>query len=225
MAVVDSNAGSASGPQPVFNVKVPVAWIIGLASAAMALLVMARHGFDDAGLRLASESAWRFASIVFFAAAVAGPLCRLIPYSGMKALNFCRRQLIWSFTASYAVFLGVTLLPNTLGGVTHEDATFGMTLFALFGGGAAMVMAYAASREAASHLGEKSRRALLTVAGSFFWLTYALTGLAHLSGPHRPDNFYGFSLSLMILALLVRFADRFVAKVRGTSETALQPRG
>ena len=58
------------------------------------------------------------------------------------------------------------------------------------------------------------------MAASFFWLTYALTGLAHLSGPHRPDGFYGLSLSLMILALLLRFADRLWAKLRGTAAPA-----
>jgi branched-subunit amino acid transport protein AzlD len=221
VAVTYSSTRSASGIQPILNVKLPLAGIVGVACAGMALMTMARHGFDDAGLRLASELAWRFASIVFFAAVVAGPLCRLIPYTVMKPLNRLRRQLIWSFSASYAVFLAVMLLPNTLGGVAHDDATFGMTLFALFGGGAAGVMAYTAGREAASRLGEKIRRAFLSVAGSFFWLTYALTGLAHLSGPHRPDGFYGFSLSLMILALLLRFTDRFVAKLRGTSETSL----
>lgn len=223
MAVIDSFMRSASGIQPVLNVKVPVAGMVALGSAGLAIIIMARHGFDDAGLRLASEVAWRFASFVFFAAAVAGPLCRLIPYNGLKWLNGFRRQLIWSFAASYGVFLAVMLLPNTLGGVTHEDATLGMTLFALFGGGAAGVMAYAASREAGAQLGDKSRRALLSVAGTFFWLTYALTGLAHLSGPHRPDKFYGLSLSLMILTLLLRFADRFAAKFWGTSEPGLQP--
>ena len=222
MAVIDTSVHSVSGVQPVFKVKVPVAWIIGFGSAVLALTTMMRHGFDDAGLRLASEVAWRFASFVSFAAAVAGPLCRLIPYSAFKWLNGFRRQLIWSFSACYAVFLAVMLLPNTLGGVMHEDATFGMMLFALFGGGAAGVIAYAASRQAAAQLGDKSRRALLSVAGSFFWLTYALTGLAHLSGPHRPDGFYGLSLSLMIVALLLRFTDRFMAKLRGTSEPRLQ---
>ena len=54
----------------------------------------------------------------------------------------------------------------------------------------------------------------MTVAGAFFWLTYALTGLAHISGPHRPDAFYGISLSLMIGVLLLRFADGFTAKLR-----------
>jgi hypothetical protein len=165
---------------------------------------------------LGSELPWRLASLVFFLAAVAGPICRLIPLGICRSLNGLRRQLIWSFCASYGVFLAALLLPNTLGGVSHDDATAGMILFALFGGCAAAVMAYAAGRNAKAQLGEKPRRALLCVAASFFWLTYALTGLAHISGPHRPDAFYGVSLSLMILALLLRFADRFVAKFRGT---------
>jgi hypothetical protein len=175
---------------------------------------MALTGFDDAGIRRGSELAWRFASFVFVAASVAGPLARLVPF--FKRLNALRRQLIWSFCASYGVFLAALLLPNGLGGVTHDDAIAGVVFFALFGGSAMVVMAYAASREAKARFGEKIRRALLCVAASFFWLTYALTGLEHISGPHRPDAYYGTSLSLMILALLLRFADRFVAKFRGT---------
>lgn len=218
MAIVDSSLHS----QPVLNVKIPFAGLVAAASASIAFTIMARHGFDDAGLRLASEISWRFASFVFFAAVVTGPLCRLIPYGAFNGLKGFRRQAIWSFSASYVVFLAVMLLPNTLGGVTHDDTTLGMIMFSLFGGGAAAMMAYAASREAGQQLGEKSRYALLSVAGSFFWLTYALTGLAHLSGPHRPDNFYGISLSLMVVALLLRFAYRFVAKLKGTSEPSLQ---
>jgi hypothetical protein len=201
---IDSSAHAA----PVFKIKIPFFVFVGAAAASLAFATMARYGFGEAGLRLASELDWRFASLVFFAAAHLGGL---------------RRQMIWSFCASYAVFLASMLLPNTLGGVSHDDSTLGMTVFSLFGGGAAAVMAFAATREAAARLGEKTRRALLSVAASFFWLTYALTGLAHLSGPHRPDGFYGLSLSLMILALLLRFADRFRAKLGGTSALGTQP--
>lgn len=203
--------------QPVLNVDLTLAGIIGLVSAALGLGAMVLHGFNNDGVRLGSEITWRFASFVFFAAAIVGPLCRLVPHPICRALNPLRRQLIWSFCASYAVFLASLLLPNTAAGVTYDDTTAGMTLFSLFSGLAALVMAYAASRQAVQLVGEKARRAFLSVAASFFWLTYALTGLAHLSGPHRPDAFYGVSLSLMILALLLRFADRFVAKLHGTS--------
>jgi hypothetical protein len=213
---MDSDIGAGAQPgltaQPLLNVNVPLAGIVAGAAALEALGAMSLHGFNDAGLRLASEWDWRFASFVFVAAALAGPVCRLLPIS--HSLGAFRRQMIWSFCASYAVFLAVMLLPNTLGGVTHQDLTAGMTLFSLFGGGIVAVMAYAAGRDAVALVGEGARRALLIVAGAFFWLTYAMTGLAHLSGPHRPDAFYGVSLSLMIFVLLLRFADRFVAKLR-----------
>jgi hypothetical protein len=215
--LVTIDSGIHSGTRPVLNVGITLSGVTGMAAALLGLSVMAAHGFDDDGVRLGSQITWRFASFVFFAAVAAGPLCRLIPLEVCKRLDGARRQLIWSFCASYAVFLASLLLPNSLGGVTHDDATAGMILFSLFGGLAVVVMAYAASRHAAAQVGEKSRLALLSVAASFFWLTYALTGLAHLSGPHRPDAFYGVSLSLMIIALLLRFADRFVAKLRETS--------
>jgi hypothetical protein len=55
---------------------------------------------------------------------------------------------------------------------------------------------------------------VLGVSVVYFWLCYALMGLAHLSHPHRPDGFYGFSLCLMLAALLLRFADRLSSRLR-----------
>jgi hypothetical protein len=43
----------------------------------------------------------------------------------------------------------------------------------------------------------------------YFWLCYGLIGLAHISGPHRPDGFYELSVILMVVGLLVRFAERY----------------
>jgi hypothetical protein len=213
--VVAAYGHSGADARPVLNVKLPLSAIVGIAAAMLVLGTLVLHGFDDSGIGLAGEVAWRFASFVFFAAIVAGPLCRLIPLAICKSLGPLRPQLIWSFCASYAVFLASLLLPNTVGGVTHEDATAGMTVFSLFGGVIIGVMAYAASPHAAALVGERARGTLFSVAASFFWLTYALTGLAHLSGPHRPDSFYGISLSLMIVALLLRFCDRFIARMGG----------
>jgi hypothetical protein len=209
VVAIDSDIGA--GSQPILNVKVPLAGMVAGAAVLVALGSMVLHGFNDAGLRLASEWVWRFASFVFVAAAIAGAVCRLFSLDPSGAF---RRQMIWSFCASYGVFLAVMLLPNTLGGVTHEDLTAGMTIFSLFGGFIVAAMAYAAGSDAVKLVGEPTRRAVMSVAGAFFWLTYALTGLAHLSGPHRPDSFYGISLSLMIFVLLLRFADGFAAKLR-----------
>jgi len=207
---------SGMDARPILNVKVPLAGIVAAIAVLVGLCAMVVHGFDDRGLRLASELDWRFASFVFFAAAVTRPLCRILPLAICKQSGTLRRQMIWGFCASYAVFLAMTLLPNTLGGVLHADLTAGMTVFSIFGGAIVAVMAFAASRGASVLVGEPARHALLTVAGGFFWLTYALTGLAHLSGPHRPDGFYGISLSLMILALLLRYADHLIVRLRRT---------
>ena len=61
-------------------------------------------------------------------------------------------------------------------------------------------------------LPDKVRRVLLGTAAIYFWLCYCLMALARISGPHRPDAFYGISLSLMIAALLLRYADRWLAR-------------
>jgi hypothetical protein len=74
------------------------------------------------------------------------------------------------------------------------------------------VIAYVALPRPA--LGEQARKAMLGVGMAYFWLAYTLTGLSHLSGPHRPDAFYDISLVLMLMAVLLRFADRFVIKIR-----------
>ena len=34
--------------------------------------------------------------------------------------------------------------------------------------------------------------------------------LGFLFGPHRPDAWYGFSLGIMLLALVLRYADRWM---------------
>ena len=215
--LVSIDAGvHSSARQPILNVEMTMPGIVGLFCATLAFGTLVLHGFDGTGVRLAGEVTWRLAAFVFFAAAVAGPVSRLLPLEGMRHLMALRRQLIWSFCVSYGVFLAMTLLPNTLGGVLHADLTAGMTVFSIFGGFIVAVLAYATGTDAAALVGEPARHALVKIAGAFFWLTYALTGLAHLSGPHRPDAFYGISLSLMIFALLLRFADRFVAKLRGT---------
>ncbi len=214
MVAIDSSIGTDR--QPVLNIPLTLSLATGAAALVLGLGTMLLRGFDEAGLRQASEINWRFASFVFAAAAVTGPLCRLIPLPACQALGAQRAQVIWSFCAAYAVYLAILVMPN-VAGLSHDNLTSGMMIFSMFGGGIAAVLAWAAHPASAAQLGAPVQRALLLVAGAFFGLTYALTGLAHLVGPHRPDAFYGTSLSLMILVLLVRFADRFAAQLRGTT--------
>lgn len=58
-------------------------------------------------------------------------------------------------------------------------------------------------------IGERTRRTMLGTAFIYFWSCYSLMALARISGPHRPDVFYDISLSLMMIALLVRYADHW----------------
>jgi hypothetical protein len=194
---------------------------IAILTALVGIGGFAARGFSENGLRLGSELVWRFTCFVFFVAIIAGPLARLIPSRTLRQICENRRQLIWGFCASFGVYLASILVPNLLAPVDPDSGrlTAGMSIFVFFGSGLTAIIAYATDRRAALFLGEKARGVMLGVGLSTFWLAYALAGLARISGPHRPDAFYGFSLSLMIVALLLRFADRFAAKIRGYGES------
>lgn len=189
--------------------------------AALAVLValaaLTAYGFSENGLRMSSQMAWRFAFFVFFASLVAGPLCNLGPFGLCRYLGPQRRQLVWSFCAAFGVYLLSMFVPNLLlpPSLHHEGLTGGMMLFIAFSGALAATMAYAASPHAGLMLGAPAQRAVLAIAATYFWLGYTLTALARISGPHRPDLFYGASLCLMIMALLLRFAERFMVKWKG----------
>jgi hypothetical protein len=199
----------------------PRAWmLVAIATALLTLAGWAARGFGENGLRLGSEFAWRFTFLIYFLAIVAGPIARLTPSPSLRHLCEARCQLIWGFSASFAVYLLGVLAPNLLlpGGPDEDGLTASMATFALFGVALSGIIAFAARRDAARILGEKARTTILGVGLSTFWLAYALSGLAHITGPHRPDMFYGTSLSLMIIALLLRFADCMAAKIRGRRE-------
>jgi hypothetical protein len=186
----------------------------GIAFLAVVLVLGAivGRGFTENGLRLGSQFAWRYASLVFFAALAAGPLCRLAArvFPGFSAPESLSRRLVWGFCASYGVYLLSVFLPNVI------RPSAGAALMVLFGATVVAVMAVTAAP--LTRLGrppivpQKIRRTLLCLAAAYFWMCYALMALARISGPHRPDAFYGISLSLMVLGLLVRYADHWAAR-------------
>ena len=200
------------GNLPPFTLSGFVSSIAGL----LTLATIAAYGFAENGLRMGSQMAWRFAFFVFFAALVAGPLCRVMPFGLCRFLGQHCKQLIWSFCGAFAVFLASVLVPNTIrpASIHHEGLEPGLALFAILGAILVTVMAYAASAAAEARLGARPARAILGIGLVYFWLTYALTALSHLYGPHRPDAFYDISLSLMVVALLASFADCFLRKTR-----------
>jgi len=191
---------------------------IALAAALLVAGTIAVNGFSGNALRLGSQMGWRFANLVFFAVLAAAPVGRLAGryWPAARALEARCPNLIWGFCASYGVYLLAVLVPNSV------RLSGGALLFVLFGAGVIAVMAVAAAPLRLIHgtapligtpplIGTKVRRTLLGTALIYFWLCYCLMALEYISGPHRPSSYYSFSLLLMILALLLRFADRWAA--------------
>lgn len=181
--------------------------VLGIAVAAIILVLGAilARGFSENGFRLGSQLAWRYTSFVFFAALVADPACRVAAHfiSAFKAPDSLGRRLTWGFCASYGVYLLSVFLPNVI------RPSAGATLMVLFGGGVVLVMALTAAPLHGDLRLEKIRRAMLGIATAYFWLCYSIMALARISGPHRPDAFYGISLSLMVVGLLARYANHW----------------
>jgi hypothetical protein len=204
------------------HLRLPLGSLVGgiaLIAAALVLSSIFLRGFSENGFRLGSQLAWRYTCFVFFAALVAGPACRIAArfFPNLTAPDTLSRKLVWGFCASYGVYLLSVFVPNVI------RPSAGAALMVLFGGSVALVMA--ATAAPLKRLGrqpvipESMRRVLLGTATIYFWLCYCLMALARISGPHRPDGFYGLSLCLMVMGLLARFADRWFAN-RQASEPA-----
>ncbi|MEO8301872.1 MAG: hypothetical protein ABI608_08760 [Rhizomicrobium sp.] len=215
MVALDNTA--LVGRVRVPRLKLTLGPLVGaIAFGAVALVVGAifLRGFAENGFRLGSQLAWRYAFLVFFAALVAGPACRLAArfFPNVTPPESLGRKLIWGFCASYGVYLLSVFLPNVI------RLSPGATLMVLFGGSVVLVMALTAAP--LKRLGDKPlipvkiRRVLLGTAAGYFWLCYALMGLSRIYGPNRPDAFYGISLCLMVTGLLVRYADRWFSTDR-----------
>lgn len=196
--------------------RLPFAVIFcGLLAVAVFFASFGLRGFSDNGVRLGTQLLWRLGCLVFFVALVAGPLGRLIP--PLRALADKDRALLQGFCAVLAVYFAAILLPNLFAvpdGIRPAGITAGMTFFVFFTGTVTLVMMGAVNRSLCEKVGEKACRAMLGISVIYFWLCYSLIGLAHISGPHRPDGFYELSVILMVAGLLTRFAERFVRQRR-----------
>ena len=189
----------------------PLVASLGAVAVALVMGAILFRGFGENGFRLGSQLAWRYTSLVFFAALVAGPVCRIAAYffPHLTPPPNLSRKLVWGFCASFGVYLLSVFLPNVI------QLSAGATLMTLFSSGVVLVMA--ATAAPIKRLGgeaiipEKFRRVLLGTAVIYFWLCYSVMALARISGPHRPDDYYGISLCLMVLGLLARYADRWVS--------------
>jgi len=163
-------------------------------------------GRDINAMRAAAMMVFRASSAAFLLFYLAGPVARLIPSRPTVALARERTGLALAFAAMYAVFLACLIAPDVLGGARVPLASLS---FAVFSG---LILAVVLMGERAPRAERSWRSALRTMemlGVAYFWAAYAVNDLDHLSGPHRPDGYYGASLTVLCLALLVRFADSF----------------
>jgi hypothetical protein len=187
----------------------PLVGGIALGSLLLVLGALLVRGFAENGFRLGSQFAWRYGCFIFFLALIGGPLCRLAVrlFPRRRFPDNLSRKLVWGFCASYGIYLLSVFIPNVI------RPSAGAALMVLFGGGVALVMAITAAPLArlgrAPIIPNKIRRILLGICTIYFWFCYSLMALARIYGPHRPDDYYGISLCLMIAGLLARYADRW----------------
>jgi hypothetical protein len=210
LVALDNHAFSGPGR----GLKLTLGPLVGTIAILAVILVLGAilaRGFSENGFRLGSQLAWRYASFVFVAALAMGPLCRITTHflPAFTAPESLSRKLVWGFCAAYGIYLLSVFVPN----VIHLSA--GAMLMTVFGSTVVLVMAITAAPlvrlGGPPILPDKVRKVLLGTSAIYFWLCYSLMALARISGPHRPDGYYDLSLSLMIVALLLRYADRWLA--------------
>ena len=185
-----------------------------LAGVALAVILSAAgfllHGGGPNGARFAANLVLFSASLVFAVYYVAAPLSRLVPVIATQALGAERFALAYAVAGTMAIFLLSLLTPDLAAGNRVPLPT--LAYAALTAVVVAVFLMSAGSKRASARA---TMRSLQSLSSGYFWLVFALTDLDRMVGPHRPDgNFYGLSLLLLVTALLVRFADAFMARRR-----------
>jgi hypothetical protein len=206
MAAIKSDVGSLA---PLFKLgrrKTTLALSGAVLGLAIAIGAFELHGGDANAARFAATTVFRVSGLVFLLFYLAGPVSRLIPSWPTRTVARERTGLALAFAAMYVVFLLCALAPDYFAGTRMPLATLAFAAFST------MILAVIIAGERAGLADASWRlalRAMETVGVAYFWAVYAVDDLSHMSGPHRPDGFYGISLSILVAALLVRFADSF----------------
>jgi hypothetical protein len=183
---------------------------LALAGTALALVVaivaFLVHGRDANAMRFAAQTVFRASTVPFLLFYLATPLGHLLPSRPTLILARERVGLALAFAGMYAVFLGCAVAPDYFAGAHVPLPTLAFAAFS------AVILAVVLAGERAAHAAASWRPALRTmeiIGVAYFWAAYGVNDLDHLSGPHRPDGYYGISLTILVLALFVRFADSF----------------
>ena len=213
MAAIDSNV-QVFAPAWQFGRRKTTLALAGTALAlATAIGAFLLHGGDANAMRFATQTVFRASTVAFLLFYLATPLGHLIPSRPTLVLARERIGLSLAFAGMYAVFLVCAVAPDYFAGTHIPLATLTFTAFS------AIILAVVLAGERAAHADASWRPALRTmeiIGVAYFWAAYAVNDLDHMSGPHRPDGYYGLSLTILVLALFVRFADSFWQRYKYT---------
>jgi hypothetical protein len=199
-------------PVPVLATRRTLTVALGGTSLALLLAIGAflARGGGMIGSGYAARVALAAASLAFVIAYVAKPLSRLFHSGATRALGRESAGLTQSFAGMYAVFLTCIVLPYFLAGEVIPLPTLAFAILSILI--LAVMMFSTGTRRL---LGSRAGRAMLGLSNAYFWCAFAANDLDQMVGPHRAsafDMYYRLSLILLVLALLVRFADAFVER-------------
>lgn len=173
---------------------------------AMTLWLVARHGWDIEGVRLAIRATARTSLVLFSLAFTAGALVELLPSDATRWQRRNRRYLGVSFAVSQFIHLGAILALAALDRELFWKLTNVATI-ALAGTAYLFIAAMTATSfdSTAKWLGPRKWRLLHLIGGWYIWLSFAVA-----VGKRVPlDSFY-WPMAVLVLAIaIVRLTAMF----------------
>jgi hypothetical protein len=182
-----------------------------IVAALLAGIALTLGAADGGGWTYAADIVSRFSLLIFVLTMTVEPVARLLHVRPTVAAARERGSLVLAFAAVSAVSLCCLLAPSWLG---HEPISAPAIAYCILTAIILTVMLFSIHPGTGRVLGGPAWRAMQRIATAYFWMAFLLTGIERLIGPHQPDYWHGFSLLLLVAALLVRFTDTFVAHWR-----------
>jgi sulfoxide reductase heme-binding subunit YedZ len=180
--------------------------LLSLLMGAMTLYLMASHGWDVDGVRLAIRATARTSLVLFALAFTAGALVELVPSEATRWQRRNRRYLGVSFAVSHFIHLGVIVTLATMDPAVFWKLTTVANIL-LAGSAYLFIAAMAATSfdRAAAWLGPRKWRLLHLVGGWYIWISFATA-----VGKRVPlDPFYWPMAALVLAIAAVRLIAMF----------------
>jgi hypothetical protein len=161
------------------------------------------RGGDMNGARFAASVVLYASSLAFVAYYIAGPLSRLVRAKATRVLGEERFAIAYGFIGMTGVYIVCVLMPDYM---TSARVSLPTLAYVVFTALVSVVFLLSAGSKRADK--SVTLRSLRSLSSGYFWLAFAFVDLDRMVGPQRPETEpYGISLLLLVVALLIRFAD------------------